>query len=440
MVQSHSFLFRGCGLIDMLDGSCRQQMDVLTQHGRITAIGQGLIPPEDCTVINCEGKYLMPSLIDSHTHIMFADTLPVFLAHGITTVINMCGHACHLRWQKELLAGTREGSDLITTGPIIDGTEKYHLSFQLCREEPIPVDASYPGLLAFPGIIAAPDAETARQAVRYTKEAGYAYVKCYNHLEREVHDALFDEAARLGISVLGHYDDCINSDCLTDLAPEDYEIQQRTVSHVIFINEQNLPKMLASGVYLDPTVIVERVHFGGERETASYQEELSLLNPAIQKSWTDSNDLHRASYQGDHIKYRVKRRGFEWYEQVIASYHRAGGKIIAGTDGGMEYMLPGWSLHQELAGYVKAGLSPYEALCTATVNPVACFDLKDETGTIETGRPSRLLLLDGNPLENIRALSQVAAVLKDNHLYDRAGLDLWRQQLRSLPANQLESV
>ena len=440
MVRSNAFLFHNSGLIDLLEDRCRQQMDVLAQNGQIGAIGRDLTPPEGCTVIDCEGKYLMPSLIDSHTHIMFADTLPIFLADGVTTVINMCGHACHLRWQKELLAGTREGSDLITTGPIIDGTEKYHLSFQLCREEPISADASYPGLLAFPGIIAAPDAETARKAVRYTKEAGYAYVKGYNHMEREAHDALFDEAAKLGLQVLGHYDDCINSDCLTDLNPEDYEIRQRTVSHVIFVNEQNLPKMLEAGVYLDPTVIVERVHFGGERETAAYQEELSILNPAIQKSWTDSNDLHRASYQGDHIKYRVKRRGFEWYEHVISTYHRSGGKIIAGTDGGMEYMLPGWSLHQELAGYVKAGLTPYEALRTATVNPVACFDLKDEAGTIEKGRPSRLLLLDANPLEDIYALSQVSAVLKDNRFYDRAGLDTWRQQLHDLPADQLESV
>lgn len=439
MNSKNTVLFQKANVLTMEEESLLNGYDVLVENGVITAIGRDL-SSENARVIDCRGKTLLPSLFDSHTHIIFKDTLPLFLAYGITTVVNMCGQPCHLRWKKEIEEGRIIAPDLITAGPIIDGTEKFHQGFSIHHWETLPVDEEFPGILSFPGIIAAPDAESARRAVRYTKAAGYAYVKAYNHMEREAHDALFDEAQKLGIPVIGHYDDCINSDQIKDLMPADYDVLQRTVAHIIFVNEQNIEKMLAFGTYLDPTLIVEEVHFGTVREEPAYQEASALLNPAIAKQWKEANLLHQQSYRGPHVKYRTCRRGREWYHEMIRRYEKAGGRIIAGTDGGMEYMLPGYTLVRELAYYVEAGLSNFAALKTATVNPAQCFGLEKELGTVKKGKRANLLVLDGNPLENIRALEKPALVVKDGVPYDRAFLDNWCEQLRTKPAEEMETV
>lgn len=433
-------LIKNCNVIDLINEKIMNEYDVLIKGGEIVEIGKKINSSNILKVLDGSDKYLLPSLIDSHTHIEFVDTLLFYLSCGITTVVNMCGMPIHLRWAKEIADGIRIGPDIISAGPIIDGTEKYHCSFQLREMEAIDADRQFDGLLAYPGMIVAKDDATARLAVRYTKTAGYDYVKYYNHMNLEAHNAVFDEAKKLGIDVIGHYGDCINSDCISKLSADDYDISQRTVSHIVFVNNQNIQKMLSSGVYLDPTLIVEQTHFGSIQDNTNYKEQLSLLNTAIKEKWVESNRLHALSYQGDHVKHRIKRRGQEYYYKAIFEYQKAGGKIIAGTDSGMEYMLPGWSLHQELLNYVDAGLTSWQALRTATINAAECFRLESKMGSIQVGKKARMMLIDKNPIENLSNISRICMIFKDDMLIDKLYLDECIDKARNKPVEMLESI
>jgi imidazolonepropionase-like amidohydrolase len=109
--------------------------------------------------------------------------------------------------------------------------------------------------------------------------------------------------------------------------------------------------------------------------------------------------------------------------ELVGEMHRAGVKILAGTDLGNPYVYPGFSLHDELALLVQAGLTPLEALQTATLNPAKFFGKETELGTIEKGKLADLVLLDANPLENINNTTKINAVVLNGRLLDRAALD-----------------
>lgn len=113
----------------------------------------------------------------------------------------------------------------------------------------------------------------------------------------------------------------------------------------------------------------------------------------------------------------------EWTLNITGKMHKSGINIMAGTDTPIFYLTPGRSLHQELVELVEAGLSPLEAIKTATLNPAKFFELEDELGTIEEGKWADLVILNANPLENIKNTMQINGIIKQGNYFDRNKLD-----------------
>lgn len=129
----------------------------------------------------------------------------------------------------------------------------------------------------------------------------------------------------------------------------------------------------------------------------------------------------------------IKTKSFERKVQVVGAMHRAGVRLLAGTDAGwvQPYVYAGFSLHDELAQLVRAGLTPMESLQTATINPASFLGLEKDLGTIEEGKVANLVLLDADPLADIHNTTKISKVFLAGKEFDRAALD---QMLRSAEA------
>jgi imidazolonepropionase-like amidohydrolase len=119
----------------------------------------------------------------------------------------------------------------------------------------------------------------------------------------------------------------------------------------------------------------------------------------------------------------VQRRMIQKRLELVAMFHRTGVPLLAGTDMGVPWVYPGFSLHDELAWFVRAGLTPAEALRTATLNPARYFDRTDDLGSISAGKLADLVLLEANPLSDIGNTRRIRAVVADGQLFDRSALD-----------------
>lgn len=143
---------------------------------------------------------------------------------------------------------------------------------------------------------------------------------------------------------------------------------------------------------------------------------LKYVSPKVREQWSIDNRARRAQFE-------VMSERFPKLLEIVGKMKNAGVRLLAGTDLGTSYIFAGSSMHDELALFVKAGLSAFEALQTATTNPAFFFGKEKDLGTIEKGKLADLMLLDANPLENIGNTRKINAVVLNGKLLDRANLD-----------------
>ena len=180
----------------------------------------------------------------------------------------------------------------------------------------------------------------------------------------------------------------------------------------------NLFKRLAKNkTYQVPTLILHR-------GMALYDDEGFLDNPSFKyvskatlKEWADSPQLSRDN------NLKIRKQRFEWMLETIGKMHRAGVLILTGTDNNNPYVVPGFALHDELKLFVRAGLTPMQALETATINPAKYLGMEKSSGTIEKGKVADLVLLDANPITDVSNTRKINAVVVNGRLLKRKDLD-----------------
>jgi imidazolonepropionase-like amidohydrolase len=361
----------GVDVVTMESAAVLDDQTVVVRDGRIAELGpRGAIDvPADAERIDGTGRWLIPGLIDSHVHLRRGD-LAAYRQAGITTVRNMWGHAAIEALREEVAAGA-ELPTIFSAGPGMDGNP--------------PV---------WPGTIVLTDPTAARAAVRQQLAEGWDFIKVYNRLSPSVYDAILDEAHAVRITVIGHVPLSLSIDHASARG-------QASVEHLTGIAEAvasgrgpsgwlsydpddatRVARMLATrGVWVCPTLIVLR-HLA-----------VQTLSPA-------DADRTRAN-QGAMVK----------------ALRDAGVPLLAGTDAGIDLVAPG-ALAGELELFVQAGLTPLDALRSATADAARFLGVDGELGTIAIGKRADLVLLGANPLDDVRALrGPVGVILRGRRLF-----------------------
>jgi hypothetical protein len=416
-------LFTDATVITMGEAGTLPRHDVLVVDGRIARITPTgtVAAPQGTRRVDASGRYLMPGLAEMHAHLpgpdrrQYAeDVLLLYVAHGITTVRGMLGHPWHLELRQSIANRELLGPRIFTAGPSLNGGS-------------------------------APDADTARRMVREQKAAGYDFLKLHPGLKRAVFDAIADEARSAGMSFEGHVSEDVG-------LAHALAAGQRAIDHLdgymqvlvepgcfdgpvaagIFgigltrcASAARIPDAVratrASGAWMAPTeVLLERWVRPPDLESLRRQPASRYVADATLEQWYAG----RMRFLGaTAIPEETAEKFISLRRELIRQLHAAGVPILLASDAPQVFTVPGESALAELELYVAAGLAPHEALATGTVNPARFYDAGDVFGAVSEGLEADLVLLDGNPLEDISQVRRIAGVMVRGRWLDREALD-----------------
>jgi imidazolonepropionase-like amidohydrolase len=421
VVKPHpTLVLSGVTIIDTVNGNLQPDYDVIISGDRIISLDpQGSIPiPEGVEVIQVKGKFMIPGLWDMHVHAhregRHESFYPLFIANGVTGIREMGSHLASLLEFREAWDSKILGPRVIWSTPMIDGPPP-SWSHGLAVETP----------------------EAARSLVRSMKAAGFDFLKIYDRIPRDAYFALADEAKKIGIPLAGHVP-------ITVTPTEVSRAGQKSIEHMTLVLESCIPGGIEHAL-----VSVGGDDIGGsspvwlanslrhyDQEAAAYSVDddgvmedprLAYVMPEIYNRWKD----YRRSVEPEDLAAGklLAKRGV----QLVVELHNAGVGLLAGTDASDEpWTFAGFSLHDELDVLVDAGLTPLEALQTATLNVAKFLDSTDRLGTVSPGRAADLVLLDANPLEEIGNTKKIHAVVLRGRYLDREQLDQVLEQVKKL--------
>ena len=359
------------------------QQTVLVVNQRIVAIGPvaQVAVPDAAQRIPGDGKFLMPGLADMHIHLRKAYYLLLLLHNGVTLVRNMDGLPIHLTWRTEIAAGQRLGPQIFTTGPILD-----ELPYYLPGSRPFSTVAS------------------ADQNVAEQKVLGYDFIKVHDGLSGSAYQNIMTAARIYDIPVVGHVPDSL---WVLDVVAAG----QRSIEHLDgYANfyEDQLPTLLTAlvdeQVWTTPilTCYQSLTPIGGP-PTDFQRAVLAVIPDLTAEFWVLPVNFAETGYAYAPVK--------QVNLHLVATLQAAGAPLLLGTDAPFPYTIPGFAVAQELENLVAAGLTPYAALRTATYNAACAVNRLNDLGTVTVGKRADLLLVNANPLVDVRNVRQIIGVM-----------------------------
>ena len=456
--QDHSpaikpLVFLHATVIDATGAPPQMDKTVVVEGDRIVRISAAKdIPrPRNAHVVDAHGLYLIPGLWDMHVHIWETErTFPMFIANGVTGVRNMGGHLDDLkRWRAQVASGSLLGPRMVISGPVVDGPNPSHPDHSVVVH----------------------NAAEGRDAVDSLKKDGADFVKVYDGVPRDAYFAIAAEAKGQGISFAGHVPEAIQPSeastagqasiehlggILEEASTKSLEIREIRAAPVKSPAEypgriaaqlklavegydsqklKNLAALFATNhTWQVPTLVSGNVLAYVNDENFAKDLRLVYIPAAERDAWSPANNMF---VRFSPPEYWVQRRaGFQKGLAVVGELHRAGVPFLAGTDsGGLSYIYYGFSLHDELAFLVRAGFTPMEALQAATLKAAQFLGLADQIGTITPGKQADLVMLEANPLDDIKNTQSIRAVVVRGRYLDRAALDGLLTQAKSAAAH-----
>lgn len=431
-------------VIDVESGDVLANRTVLVAGGRIVAVGasDSLAVPAGARRVEAAGQYVVPGLWDTHVHSATSTVwhFPLFIAHGVTSVRNMhtgVDTALELTHgiKRRLASGELLGPRVLANGPIVDGEPAIHAGSVVVRT-----------------------AAEARAAVDSLASAGADFIKVYDRVPREAFFALAEQAKQRGIAVDGHVPNSVRPEeaagaglrteehltgmqfgCSTHADSVRAELERgKTRRPATYLEGYSAYLRLERALYdtRDPALCVATAEayrrngvaavptFVGSHHESSPAAVLAdsasmrWIPAAVRRRWEDMAGPGPADAIRELIGQTLHLR-----DDNVRVLSSAGVTILAGTDVGNMFLVPGLSLHQELALLVQAGLSPLQALQAATVNPARQLQMADSLGTVAAGQLADLVLLRANPLVDIRNTLAIAGVVVDGRFFGREELD-----------------
>lgn len=416
LTSNNSYLITNVNVIPMNQDTILVDKMVYVKEGVIEKIAD-TIKVSGIQVFNAENKYLTPGLIDMHVHVWDRYELGLYLSNGVTAVRNLWGMPMHLRIKEDFIKDNIISPTFFTTGPKLTGRE-------FIGDDNL--NLTNPG--------------EAKEKVLSYKERGYDFIKTYYGLDKEIFDAVIEQAKISEIEIVAHP---------SQKVPFSYHLnpQIKSIEHAEEIVQQPLHFDLDT-VKLQPIIdsisqskhtsycptitVFNNIYQMMIDDSILYSESLEYMNPLIKKvdskkqfeRWFNARQEDPATIE------RIKKQ-HDFHITIVKKLHEAGIPIICGTDGGIGVTLPGFSIHKELAIYKEAGLSTYEVLKTATVNASKTHSIMNQLGTIEEGKIANLLLVDENPLVKLSSLKNPTYVFVKGRKLNRETLDSFNEKARN---------
>jgi imidazolonepropionase-like amidohydrolase len=393
---SGSAIFWNVSIVDLDAGATVPGMAVEVAGGRIVRVEPARgTPPTDLQVIDGQARFLLPGLWDSHVHLtkVGEPSLAMFLAHGVTSVRDMGSDLAEVQaWRAAIASGSRAGPRIKTSGPILESRANVE---RMKREKTVePVDR-----LRVP--VGTPD--EARAAVAKLAGAGADFLKVRTVANPETFKALVAAARERNLKLTGHpqarVDDVIDA-------------RMASIEHMLTLPPLDLPPDRRRWVFLS---------YEAAQAAMKKDPRRRFVTTYLASDWAEQLEEKRPADAAREIQTFVKMAPL--FFRDLREMHAAGVTFVAGSDTGVGMIHPGWSLHGELESLVQnVGLTPAEALRTATINPAAFFGLDKELGAIKPGYRADLLLVAGDPLRDVRRTMQIAGVMQDGRWLDRKTL------------------
>jgi hypothetical protein len=372
---------------------------VITRDDRIVFAGPAASArvPDEATVVDGRGSYLMPGLTDMHVHVHEPEELLSDLVWGVTTVASYSGNQQTLRWRHAVDDGTMVGPTIYTTAPIIDGVP--------------PINSTH--------IEVATPAE-AKTVVDFEKDAGYDFVKVYNNVSPAVYHAILTEAKARDIIVAGHIARQVG-------AEESLRAGQKVIAHAEEFyftyfrtkpDTAKVPAIVAATKAADAWVVAmlsstpDILGLVANIDSAMTFPEARYLPPAIFEAYRPANNgyVHRPDPVAFVARNRVMGAFLPMFVKALSD---ARVNLLVGTDA-TSLNFPGWAVHVEIRDLVNAGLSPFQALVVATRNAGTFVSesvrRSDHFGVVKAGMRADLILLAANPVADIANLDSLRGV------------------------------
>ena len=421
LAEQKPLAFKNVHVISMNSEAIVSDTTVLIDGRRILAIGENIPLPKNATVIDAKGKYLMPGLAEMHAHIPYKSqpelqqrALTLNIANGVTTIRGMLGDASHLALKSDTALGKRLGPQIFSAGYSINGgnirtiddayktvTEQRAQGFDLLK--------IHPGLTlkSFNAIASTANSENMEFSGHIPVAVGLSHAIESGLSTVEHIDGFWQAAADPNTRLV--------NGGIFGLNYSAYKNKQRY---------QNLIKRLKEKqVWVTPTQTLFKTLLAGESaETLLNRPEMAFWPAEEVQQWVKLLSDYRQSGP-DNIQEARKQLDLQY--QLIKELHDAGVGVLLGADAPQIFNVPGFATLRELELMVKAGLSEYEAIKTATVNPAEYLGLSESFGTIEVGKRADLILLSKNPLDDI------------SNIRDQEGVVVAGKWL---PKNEIESL
>ena len=418
-----TYVIRNVNIIPMTENNTViEKATVVIQNQKIISIND-TIPPNAKT-IDGTGKWLIPGLIDMHVHTnadlnfrensatlgatFFMDTQDVmttYIANGVTTIFELGGRVEHFGQRNEI-AKRKVIGPRMAIAPMINGGNPNN------------------------GGRIVNTANDARQAVRSAKAEGYNFIKAYSHLNIESFEALVDEAEKQGLKVVGHIPDAFKGQIEKAFIPnfglvahaEEFSKQIRNQDKTKKDAQYFAQLAKKNNTWIIPNLIaIVKIRDQVQSlDSIRQMENLKYVHPLIQDKWLTSNNYNKHS-SSEFIEYLDSLITF--HKEIVVAFKNAGVPMVTGTDAGTSGIVTGFSLHDELELLVDSGLTNEEALFSATRLPAEWLEIENNIGTIEINKYADLILLDANPLEDIKNTRTINGVFVNGTWLDKEQIE-----------------
>ncbi|HEX6313633.1 MAG TPA: amidohydrolase family protein [Gemmatimonadaceae bacterium] len=442
-----SYVIDNVNVVDVAAGRVIPQQRVVITGSRIVGVGAAnAVPtPPGANIVNAAGKYLIPGLWDMHVHVapgaMAGQMLGLFLANGVTGVRDMgTGVEALVTLRSAVSTGQVLGPRIVGAGVLVDG-------------EPI----VYPGIT-----LRATTPDGVRKVVDSLAGRGVNFIKAYEMLRPEVYLALAEQARARGLPYAGHLPLMVSAEDAVRAGHRSFEHLRnlevscsskadslRAVARQMIEAGNGQPgmrlrgsihatlrpraydtyddakcralvaQMAQAGVWQTPNLVLATQNVFRHDTTDFMRRWLPYLPAPMRESFQRAGEPGRGSQRPS-----TASRGTEWMMRLAKMLHDAGVRVLPGSDFPNPVMMPGPSLHEELALLVRAGLTPAEALRAGTLNPAIYLGATDSLGTISPGKLADVVLLDADPLQDIRHVARVHAIWRGGRYLSRSALDV----------------